>query len=80
MVIDIGSGTMRKLTKKQKITLKNFPTVEEIRSQQMKADYRLVREFLRITIEDYERDNSIEHLIDEVKVVIKALEDEQPTD
>ena len=74
--MNIGSGTMRKLTKKQKIILKKFPTVEEIRSQQMKADYRLVREFLRITIDDYARDNSVEHLIDEVKVVIKALEDE----
>lgn len=67
---------MRELTKEQKIIFNNFPTVEEIRSQQMKADYRLVREFLRITLEDYERDNSMEHLIDEVKVVIKALEDE----
>ena len=74
--MNIGSGTMKKLTKRQKIVLKNFPTVEEIRSKQMKSDYRLVREFLRITIEDYARDNSIEHLIDEVKVVIKALEDE----
>ena len=74
--MNIGSGTMKKLTKRQKIVLKNFPTVEEIRSQQMKSDYRLVREFLRITIDDYARDNSVEHLIDEVKVVIKALEDE----
>lgn len=74
--MNIGSGTMKKLTNRQKITLKNFPTVEKIRSKQMKSDYRLVREFLRITIEDYARDNSVENLIDEVKVVIKALEDE----
>lgn len=64
---------MLKLNAKQLKNAKRLPKLEDLRIADMRKNPKLIREFLRLSLEEYAKDKDLEMLKQSLGIAIRAL-------
>lgn len=64
---------MLKLNARQLKNAKHLPKLEDLRIEDMKKNPKLIREFLRLSLEEYAKDKDLEMLKQSLGIAIRAI-------